>query len=306
MIGNKKVLISGITGFIGSNIAKFLLDQEFKIIGIFRDQSDLKRCLDFKDKIGWINISNENWQNEIINFKPDIFIHTAWEGIDAQSRNNWDIQLKNFTFSQNIISACINGSVKKIISLGSQAEYGLYSGKISENYCPKPADAYGAYKLHTSNFLKINCQDKDIHWYWLRIFSVFGPGENETWLIPHAIKSLLKNESVILTKGDQKYDYLYIEDFTKNLLQIINHEKDNSGIYNFGSGSSISIKEFLLNLTEIIGVSYDLLKFGAVPYRAMQSMHMESDNTLIESIFGQMVHREYKNSLIETVNNSTF
>ena len=53
-----KVLITGITGFLGSNIAKNLIDNDIQVIGLKRESSDIWRCQEFKEKILWIDIMN--------------------------------------------------------------------------------------------------------------------------------------------------------------------------------------------------------------------------------------------------------
>jgi len=291
MSGNKKILLTGATGFIGSHIARRLVKSGFTVIATKREQSDLWRCKDFSNKIIWLNTNKENWQRTILRQNPEILIHAAWEGINTKDRDNWDLQKSNFEFSTNIFNTALYAGAKKIIALGSQAEYGIFSERITEQYLPRPADAYGATKLHTCNY-----------WYWLRVFSVFGPGENDSWLIPQVIKSLGDKRPIDLTEGKQFYDYMYINDFTENLMKIIDC-KDNttSDIYNFGSGSSIQLKELLIKLASILNVSGDLLKFGAIPYHSVQSMCMECNCAKFVSVFGKLYSTKLEQALKETV-----
>jgi nucleoside-diphosphate-sugar epimerase len=303
MIGNKRVLLTGASGFIGSHIATQLVESGFQVIATKRDHSDLKRCKNIHDSILWINTNDANWEQEVIQQNPEILIHTAWEGVKAEDRNNWDIQVKNFEFSSFFFKIAIESGVNKIITLGSQAEYGTISGGINEQFIPRPVDAYGAYKLHTCNYLRIMSQQHKINWYWLRVFSVFGPNDNELWLLPKVIKSLLKNEPINLTKCEQRYDYLYSKDFTFNLMKVVNSNSiESSGIYNFSSGTAIKLKDLLISLSKIIGVSEELLKFGAIPYRSIQSMHIEGDCTKFNSVFGNIEITNIEQALTQTVN----
>ena len=116
------ILITGATGFLGSNIAKTLIDSDNEIIATYRDTSTFEKIEDYKSKINWVKSESDGIINTIRESKTDILIHTAWSGIDAESRNNWDIQLKNFSYSKKLIEDSIYAGIKKIIVLGSQAE----------------------------------------------------------------------------------------------------------------------------------------------------------------------------------------
>jgi nucleoside-diphosphate-sugar epimerase len=300
MTGNR-VLLTGATGFIGSHFAHHLINAGYKIIATKREQSDFSRVQDIRNEIIWINTNHENWDKKIIENRPDILIHTAWEGVKASDRNDWKLQSGNYDFSMHLFNLCIEGGVKKVIALGSQDEYGIYSGRINELYLPQPADAYGTAKLSTSHYMRIICQGKNIPWYWLRVFSVFGPDENPSWLLPQVIRSLTLNKPIALTPGEQSYDFMYISDFIQNVSLILNKSDNNSGIYNLGSGEAISIKALLSKLPKLLSVSENLLQFGKIPYRQVQSMHMESDSEKFRKEFGRIIARDIDSALNETV-----
>lgn len=266
------ILITGATGFIGSNIAEYLTDRGHRLIATYRNTSTFEKIKDYKERINWIESDTDDYVQFIKGYNPEILIHTAWSGIDTQSRNNWDLQLKNFFYSKKLIEDSINAGIKKIIVLGSQAEYGNKGFKVNEESLPEPNDAYGAVKLLLLHFLKTLCEKEKIEWYWVRVFSLFGKNENESWLIPSVITRLIKEESILLTKGEQEYNYLYIEDFLNRFYRIVIEKQDLSGVYNICNDKTVKLKELLISLSEILGVSSKLLEFGSLPYREGQNM----------------------------------
>lgn len=266
------ILITGATGFIGSNIAEFLIEHGHKLIATCRSTSSFEKIEDYKERINWIDSDSENYIRLVNEFNPHILIHTAWAGIDAESRNNWDLQLKNFLYSKKLIEDSIIAGVKKIIVLGSQAEYGIKGFKVNEETLPEPNDAYGAVKLLLLHFLKTFCEKEKIEWYWVRVFSVFGKNENSSWLIPSVISRLKNKERILLTKGEQEYNYLYMDDFLDRFNRIVEEKQNLSGIYNICNDNTVKLKELLISLTEILGSSANLLEFGALPYREGQNM----------------------------------
>ena len=97
-MNNRAVLITGISGFLGSQIARQLLLDGYKVFATRRKKTDLARCQDFKSDISWIDLEDGDWQNKIIKLKPDIIIHSAWLGVAANDRDNWSVQFSNVEF----------------------------------------------------------------------------------------------------------------------------------------------------------------------------------------------------------------
>ena len=298
----KNVLITGSTGFLGSNITRFLVGNGYNVYATCRNNSSFKRCEDFYGSIQWINTEDDNWKEFNSDIKIDLLIHTAWQGISADERDNWEIQLSNFAFSKEIFEFAKGIQVKKIISLGSQAEYGIYDEKVNEEFTPYPVDAYGSVKLLTLYFLRNFASNNKIDWYWIRVFSVFGKDENENWLLPGVIKNLQNEQSVELTEGHQRYDYLHSDEFVNNLFKVIECSADNSGIYNLCSGIAIEIKSLLIKLTKFIPNTGHLLNFGSIPYRKNQNMFMVGDNKKFERIFGPVFLNDMDANIQKTIN----
>lgn len=288
----KKILITGATGFIGSNIAFQLVEKGYSIYATHRTTSSFKKCQHFIDQINWINVSDSNWRDAVKAIKPDQLIHTAWNGIDALQRNDWEIQMQNFWFSKELFDLAKESLIKKVIAFGSQAEYGKYEFPVTEETATKPVDAYGAIKILTLNYLRSLFSETDQEWYWIRVFSVFGEYENSAWLMPCVISKLLKNEPVKLTGCEQTYNYLYINDFAQQLLKLIEFSGNKSGIYNLCSSRSIKLKDILLQITDSLGLSPDLLQFGTIPYRKGQNMYIAGDNSKFQKIFNPVIGSE--------------
>jgi nucleoside-diphosphate-sugar epimerase len=116
-------------------------------------------------------------------------------------------------------------------------------------------------------------------------FSVFGEHENTGWLIPSVISKLLKNESIPLTRCEQQYNYLYIDDFVSQFLSVIQLPENKSGIYNLCNSESITLKDLLIQIANLMGLSQKMLQFGAIPYRAGQNMLIAGDNSKFRSCF---------------------
>jgi nucleoside-diphosphate-sugar epimerase len=299
----KTVLITGATGFLGSHIVEELINQGFEVVALKRSTSNIWRCNGFNDHIKWINCDNlADAEPEIINCNPDILIHAAWSGVKATDRDNWIEQEKNLSFLVFLLEIVKKTKISKIISLGSQAEYGNFEGSIDEKYPCNSTTAYGANKVCLSILLKSFAEQNKIDWYWIRIFSVFGPREELNWLIPAAINNLLEKKEMKLTPCEQSYDYLFTRDFATGILSIVKNSSRISGIYNMSSGKSIKIKDILSFLEDKISPQQNLLLIGELPYRPNQVMHIQGNSDHFFQTFNFKPAYSVYEGLEETIN----
>lgn len=297
------VLLTGATGFLGSHIAEELLNQGYNVIALKRSKSDLWRCAKFRNRIKWIDCDIlPEIESNIADCQPDILIHAAWSGVKAVDRDNWIEQEKNLSFLVSLLEIIRKTKTSKIISLGSQAEYGVFEGSVDETHPCNPTSAYGANKVCCSTLLKTFAKLNNIEWYWIRLFSIFGPREDTNWLIPATINNLLKKKTMNLTPCEQKYDYLFSKDFAKGILSVVKNKSNKSGIYNFSSGQSIQLKELLSYLENKLSPDRKLLQMGVIPYRPHQVMHMEGNSNKFFQAFGFKPEYNIYEGLDETIN----
>tara|TARA_B110000114_G_scaffold185799_1_gene235021 strand:+ start:59 stop:976 length:918 start_codon:yes stop_codon:yes gene_type:complete len=295
-----KILITGITGFLGSQLAEYLLSQGNLVIGTKRNSSSLERCKTFSENITWVNLEDQNWKQIIINYKPEVFVHAAWSGVGSIDRNNWHVQLKNIDFTLTLLEIANEVKVEKFIGLGSQAEYGLFSGNIDENQPIKPVSAYGSAKHLTAQLIQSYCEQNTINWYWLRLFSFFGEKEADNWFIPTLIKNIYNNNKMEMTPGMQKYAYMYVKDLSIIIGRIINSsiKKD---IYNVSSKSAFKLKTIVEKIINITGSTNSKINFGALPYRENQPMLVKGDTNKLSKELGEIVETNFDENLLKVV-----
>lgn len=296
----RNVLITGITGFLGSHIAENLISNNIGVIGLKRKNSDLWRCEEFKDKVVWIDIPDDGCLNLLANYSFDTVVHAAWIGVEANDRSNWTEQIKNVIFFVELLEVAKTLEIKKIVFLGSQAEYGVINSKITEDFDTNALNAYAATKLACLEILKSFASTNNINWIWLRLFSVFGEKENPNWLIPSLIDSMLNKSEMDFTLGEQKYAYLYVKDYAKMMKEIISKDVK-SGIYNVSSSEIRTIRSLIEDIKSIVNPKF-ILNFGALDYRYGQSMHIEGDMKKLSTQIGEIEVSNYNVALQNTLN----
>lgn len=294
-----KVVITGISGFIGSNISEYLLSQNFKVYAIIRENSNLKKLEGFDSKITFFQIEDTDLNLKLTALGEFSLIHCAWNGVGSDLRNNWQIQIENILFFAKLLTSLESSKIKKLIFLGSQAEYGKLHCQVSE-YSPLELNSpYGIAKNTCRSMLELFASEKKINWVWLRVFSIFGPKEDHKWLIPSLIQKIKNGDRIELTKGEQVYSYMYVKDFAR-IIYLILANKIESGIYNIANSETILLKDFVIMLRDKINKDAKLI-FGALPYRENQSMIISSNISKIINQIGDFDFTEISSAIDETI-----
>ncbi|MDE3023712.1 MAG: NAD(P)-dependent oxidoreductase [Pseudomonadota bacterium] len=297
---NPKVFLTGASGFIGAAVAHKLVAEGFPVALLLRPNSDTQRITEILDKVeiikgdlGAIGSAGA----AISEYAPDVVIHLAWSGVKGAERNE-PRQADNFTSSIALYDLVRHVGIRRFVGLGSQAEYGPSPARIDESSPTLPTTTYGAAKLATCQTLMKLAKADGISFAWLRLFSSYGPGDDPDWLISYMIRSLLSEEKPALTKGEQSWDYLYIEDAAEAIIAVMNSEA--TGVFNLGSGRARPLHEIITGIRDLIDPKLPL-GFGEVPYRSDQVMHLEADITALSRATGWRPKTSLEEGLKHTV-----
>ena len=292
-----KIFVSGATGYLGYHFVKVAINQGHEVLCLRRPTSRSLFESEIENKVKWV-FNDEELKSAVIDFQPDVLFHAAWGGVRGADRNNIEIQKENLVMSHNLFTLY---PYKQIIAIGSQAEYGYYNDIISEDHPLKPTMEYAKAKIQCCKDLQHYCEQNNIEWQWIRIFTVFG--EKQTGgLIKLAIEKCLNGEeSFDTTPGEQKYSYLYAEDFGKAICNMLG-SKGKSGIYNLSQPKCLKSNKEILESVKKLTKSDIHLNFGAIPYPEGQVMLMDGSVNKFEKAFGAVPYTDFNTALEHTIN----
>jgi nucleoside-diphosphate-sugar epimerase len=276
------IVVTGGTGFIGAAVVMQILANGYKPVVLIRKDSNLERLKNLHGitYLVYDSLEEDALTEQMNAWQPDSFIHLAWKGVSGAERNEaYQITENIFTTLQSVKLAGKTGC-KQWIGIGSQAEYGNLNCKISEVFATLPTTLYGKAKLSACWAAMGLCESLNIRSSWIRVFSTYGVGDQPNWFIPYIAGELLKGNSPLLTKCEQLWDYLYVDDAAAAILSVV--KKNVTGIYNIGSGKTISLKYIVDLIRNEINPAIKI-QYGAVPYRPDQVMHLEADIAKIQS-----------------------
>ena len=282
---SSRILVTGASGFVGSAVVRQLVNAGQNVAVLLRPTSNRGRIADI---LGHLTVIEGDFCDlvavapQIVTFAPDIVIHIAWGGVNGANRND-PKQYDNVTASLALYHLVVAAGCKRFVGLGSQAEYGACPARVYEGTPTLPATLYGAAKLATYFLLRGLAIRDGLGFVWLRLFSSYGPRENPNTLIPYLVRSLLKGERPALTKCDQIWDFIYIDDVAAAVLAAAGTAA--SGVFNLGSGYAQPLRDVVTSLRDYIDPALPV-GFGAIPYRPDQVMHLEANITALTTATG--------------------
>ena len=236
-----RILISGITSFLGISTGKALLKKGHEVYGILRPESRNKERLKGEKGMQLLSLNMESfllWEKEngieaeytnstternatSENLSPvspaslselhfDTVLHFAWDGVGSLGRSDLATQEKNIAMSKAFFSWAKAHGVKRFFFAGSQAEMGR--GTREE---PLPASPYGEKKLAFSEYgLKNHGEMEFID---LRIYSIYGKGDHERSLVKTLVRNTLRGMETELGSGNKIWNFMAEEDFGRAL-----------------------------------------------------------------------------------------
>lgn len=264
----KKTVITGANSFIGYRLCQILAQNGYYVYAVIRKDNKNNLFLSQYENIKLIYCEMKDYSelDKIINEAVDVGITLAWTGTRGIDRNNIKMQEDNKKYSLQCVDALARLGCKKILTAGSQAEYGPWfkARKVTEDDICHPNTEYGKNKLDFYNKASEYCRNNSIILIEPRFFSLYGDDDNEKTMIVSMIRNMLQNKPCDLTQGIQLWDFLYVDDAIDGLYKLI--ESPNAeGVYNFGSGISKPLKEYILEMAKITKTKSEL-NFGIVSY----------------------------------------
>lgn len=271
-----KIAISGANSFIGKRIIQEALIRDWSIVAIVRDKSNNPLDIDSLPSVKVIKSEMSDYKHlgEKVGL-VDCYIHLAWNGTRGTTRDDEELQSKNYYCGINAIESMIDAGCKRVLTAGSQAEYGLFDGVINEETPCNPNTEYGKYKYRLFEDAFSLCVSNEVDFKEPRFFSLYGPYDNPNTMIMSTLSCMLLNKPCKLTKCTQMWDFLYIDDAIEGILGLC-EKKCKNGVYNFGSGDCRPLKEFI-NEMKRITCSKSELVFGAIPYTTAGIINIQPD-----------------------------
>jgi len=276
------VFITGANGFVGASLTRALIKQNYSVHILNHSQTLSWRLKKIKEKITIHKGDVTDFQTlkKIVKkVNPDYIIHLATYGAYHFQTELDKIVETNIIGTKNLLEASKDIPYKSFINTGSSSEYGYKGIPIRENDFCDPVSYYAATKLAATNLCKVFSQINNKPIVTFRLFSVYGPYEAPTRLVPAVIKALIKNEIIKLSPGSQRRDFIYVDDVCNAYLIALKLGNELQGeICNIGTGIEYTNDELVKKLFNVVNRK-TVVKKGAYPKRNWDTPHWKTDTT---------------------------
>ncbi len=300
----KRVLITGASGFIGSHLAKRMVEQNAQVYVIAREGSDLWRIEDFiKDVLIYrADIRDRDKIDACTkSAKPDYIFNMAAYGVDARQNDYFIAAHTNIIGTMNMLNSLIPLGCKKFINIGTCMEYGDKKDIIREDCHLEPFNIYGSTKAASAMLSHQIAAENGIDIVTLRAFGVFGENEGSHKFFPHIILSILNNTDVNLTGCEQYRDYCYVENIIDGLVLAALDDTLQNEIFNIGTGVIFQLKYYVDKIFRKMEAAGDP-KYGAVPYRSGEVWKPHPDVSKIKRVLKWEPRIGFDEGLDRTIN----
>lgn len=256
------VLITGANGFVGRQIIRSLDAEGINLIPAVREGKEntvsnfknVKKIITSKDLFA----EDESWWQEQCK-DVDIVIHAAWyveTGKYQDSSRNIDCLIGSLKLAKGAAKA----GVSRFLGLGTCAEYDQSQGVLTVNTPLKPLTIYAAAKANLFTTLSLWLPRENVSFAWIRLFYLYGEGEDKKRLVPYVRSKILQGDFVDLTSGKQVRDFMDVTEVGKKIAGI--SLTNQIGPINLCSGTPITVRQFVEKIAAEYGRK-DLLRFGA-------------------------------------------
>jgi len=300
---DKRILVTGGTGFLGSHLVKKLLDLRSQIYLLARPTSNLVRISNVLSHVELIRADlrdRKTVMRAVDASRPEIIFHLAAYGVSPKMRNSSTLIKTNVLGIVHLLESLKGRTFEKFINTGTCFEYGNNESRISENHSINPLNLYAASKT-TAWYLcnqieKLN--QKPI--VTLKPFTFFGPFERADRLIPSVILSILYGKVIKITSGIQTRDYTYVQDIVDAFLAAALSEKAIGQTINLGSGRDNTVKKIVERIMSLMG-SDVRVKIGALSDRKDEAWRLCCNNSKAQAILEWKPKHTFDEGLRETI-----
>jgi polyisoprenyl-phosphate glycosyltransferase len=297
------VLILGGSGFIGANVLKTLLTVRDDIYGTTSNfiawrlkdiQKNNKRVVDLLVDSSLDSIFSEIKPRTIFNF-------VSYGGYPFETEYN-RIYQTNFNLTARILHRLNPHEISCYVHSGSSSEYGDNCAGPKETFLPAPNSDYAISKVACSQLIHYFGSKKRLPCAHLRLYSVYGPLEDSSRLIPTIIRKGFEGHFPEFVQPNISRDFVYIDDITAAFVcTALNlKEEDYGESFNIGTGKKTTIAEVASAAGEIFGITEQPI-FSSIPNRIWDVTDWYSNPEKAERCLGWRAHVTLREGLERTI-----
>lgn len=270
-----KILLTGASGFLGSALARRMCQDGHDVILMARANSRFWRL--GEEARGFCVVRSEGGaevRSSVAKIDPDAVVHTAC-AYGRRDETLADILDANVGLGLDILQALeARERPTLFLNTGTVLEPGVNAYALSKNQFSDWGRLVAKRTAGRVQFINVLLQH------------MYGPHDDDTKFTTHVLRACMRGEAALqLTAGEQKRDFIYIDDVTSAYATLLAHAATLPSVLDVevGTGQAPRVREFVETAKRVTGAATEL-QFGAVPYRANEAMHCQADIAVMRSL----------------------
>lgn len=270
-----KILVTGITGFIGAELAKKLLAQGHEVYGFVRHVigRDLECIEEVKERLKLVTCDITDYysvKTSMEKINPDAVLHlAAISPVRLSFEHPFDYQKITFLGTINIAEAIreLYGPDKVRLVIASTAEvYGFQEPIPStEDLRLEPSSPYAVAKASMDMYIRMLVKIYNFNAVLLRNSNTFGRKYDPSFFTEYVITEMLKGHDIYVGAPDSVRDYMYVDDHVTSYILAMESHEARGQIFNIAGGKGYTNKEWTLKIAEVLGFPLEKIHFGEYP-----------------------------------------
>ncbi len=308
-LAGRTVLITGASGFIGSHLARRLLEHGARVHVLSRSGTPGARLRDVAGRL-------TAWRGDVTNAascaasvggaQPEIIVHLAADTTARKFDSSWDAVNRsvavNLLGTLNMLRAAVEsaGPISMFLRVGGLEEYGTAAIPFDEDARERPSSPYSASQVAGTHYAQMLQRHVPFAIVTLRPALLYGPDQSLDFFIPALIDSCLRGRPFEMSSGTQYRELLYIDDAIEALC-ITAARSDLAGeIINIGHGREYTVREIGEQIAQLIGTP-ELLRIGPASTRPGELAHLVSRTTHARRLLEWAPRVELREGLMRTI-----
>jgi nucleoside-diphosphate-sugar epimerase len=281
----RRVVVTGATGFVGANLARRLLVDGHAVHVLVRPGYTGWRLADIQSDVRLHVVGLDDRagiERAVAEIKPEWIFHLAVHGAYSSQTDVHRIFQTNVLGTVNLVEACLLTGFGAFVNTGSSSEYGFKDHPPSEQEWLEPNSHYSVTKVATTQYCRFTAQSRKLHMPTLRLYSVFGPYEEPTRLLPTVMVRALEGELPPLVNPRIARDFVYVDDVVEAyLLAATTHQREPGAVYNVQT----TLEDVVACVQRVAGVTATP-SWGSMPDRKWDTTSWVADNRKIVAELG--------------------
>jgi nucleoside-diphosphate-sugar epimerase len=285
----KRVILTGGTGFVGANLARRLLDDGHDLHLLVRPGYRGWRIEAIRHhvRLQEVHLADRDSVASVVGaIRPEWIFHLAAHGSYPSQTDRQQMVQTNIVSTVNLVEACLEMGFESFVNTGSSSEYGFKDHPPAETESLEPANHYAFTKASATLFCGYTARERGVHIPTVRLYSVFGPYEEPTRLIPTLILYGKRGELPPLVEPDVARDFVYAEDVAEAYCLVAGRTAGEPGaVYNVGTGVQTALREVVKVTRQTLKIKTEP-QWGTMANRSWDTTVWVSDSRKIRSELG--------------------